>query len=178
MESEFIRDYVMYTAIFGMFSFVWFGWAQEDPRENWRKYIGIASGAALVVCLIGVYLSITHWGGATALSETGGYTVYLIVFYAQLLIAGGGVFLLYRKKNKEYVAPWIGFVVGIHFFFLVDVFSDPLLYILGAVMVIISLISPWMGRRLNVGSSAITGIGSGTILFCFAILGLLRYLLA
>jgi len=56
MELEYIRDYAMYTAIFGMFSFVWFGWAQENPGKNWRKYIGVSSGIALLVCLIGVYL--------------------------------------------------------------------------------------------------------------------------
>jgi hypothetical protein len=42
MEPEYIRDYVTYTAFLGMFSFVWFGWAQENPRENWRKYTGVA----------------------------------------------------------------------------------------------------------------------------------------
>lgn len=100
MELEYIRDYVMYTAIFGMFSFIWFGWAQENPRKNWRKYMGIASGIALLVCLIGVYLSVTNWEEATALSEMNALTTYIIVFYAQLIIGGLGAFLLTRKKKR------------------------------------------------------------------------------
>ncbi|WP_246197198.1 hypothetical protein [Cytobacillus depressus] len=178
MELEYIRDYVMYIAIFGMFSFVWFGWAQEKPRKNWRKYIGIASGIALLVCLFGVYLSVTHWDAATTLSEKDTFNSYLIVFYTEFFIAGLGAFLLIRSKKKDYVAPWIAFIVGVHFFWLVNIFKDPSLYILAVLMIAIAVISPWGSKRLGVASSAITGIGSGIALFCFAILGLIRYLLA
>jgi len=178
MEPEYIRDYAMYTAIFGMFSIVWFGWAQENPRKNWRKYIGAASGVALLVCLIGVYLSVTNWDAATALSEMDALTTYIIVFYAQLIIGGLGAFLLIRKKKKDYVAPWIAFIVGTHFFWLVNVFQDPGLYILAVLMIAIAGISPWLSKKMGVANSAITGIGSGTALFCFAILGLIRFLLA
>lgn len=177
MELEYIRDYAMYTAIFGMFSFVWFGWAQENPRKNWRKYIGIASGVSLLVCLIGVYLSVTNWEAATGLSEKDKFTNYLIVFYTEFFIAGLGAFLLIRYKKKDYVAPWIAFIVGTHFFWLESIFKDPSMYILAVLMIAIAIISPWLSKKLGVANSAITGIGSGTALFCFAILGLIRYLL-
>ena len=75
---EYIRDYAMYASIFGMFSFSWFGWAQENPRAGWRKYIGIASGIALLVCLLGVYLSVTNWNAPSALSEKSNFNSYLI----------------------------------------------------------------------------------------------------
>ncbi|QQK78375.1 hypothetical protein HUG15_16960 [Salicibibacter cibarius] len=175
---DYVRDYAMYTAIFGMFSLVWFGWAQENPRENWRKYIGIASGIALIVCLVGVYLSVTHWDAATTLSEMDALATYIIVFYAQLIIGGLGAFLLIRKKKKDYVASWIAFIVGAHFFWLVNVFQDASLYILAVLMIAIAGISPWLSKKMRVTNSAIIGIGSGTALFCFAILGLIRYLLA
>ncbi len=177
MELEYLRDYTMYAAIFGMFSFVWFGWAQENPRKHWRKYIGIASGIALLVCLLGVYLSVTHWNAATALSVMGSLTTYIIVFYAQLIIGGLGAFFLIRMKKKDYVAPWIAFIVGAHFFWLVNVFKDPSLYILAVLMIVIAVLSPWLSKKMSVANSAVTGIGSGTALFCFAVLGLIRYLL-
>jgi len=178
MELEYIRDYAMYTAVFGMFSVVWFGWAQENPRKNWRKYIGVASGISLLVCLIGVYLSVTHWNAATALSVEGSFTNYLIVFYTEFFIAGIGAFLLLRSKKGNYVAPWIGFIVGVHFFWLKNIFKDPSLFILAIFMIAIAVISPWLSNKMGVANSAITGIGSGTILFCFAMLGLIRFLLA
>lgn len=177
MELEYIRDYAMYAAIFGMFSFVWFGWAQENPRKNWRKYIGTASGFAMLITLLGIYLSVTNWDAASALSEEGNLTTYIIVFYAEFIIAGIGVFLLFRMKKRDLVAPWIAFIVGTHFFFLVDVFRDPSLYLLAVLLIIIAAVSPWLSKRMDVGSSAITGIGSGTVLFCFALLGLIRFLM-
>jgi|SRR5690625_768613 len=176
MELEYIRDYTMYAAVFGMFSFIWFGWAQEDPRKHWRKYIGVASGIALLVCLIGVYLSMIHWNASTALSEKESLTTYIIVFYAQFIIGGIGAFFLIRKKKRGYVAPWIAFVVGTHFFWLVDVFKDPSLYILAILMIVIAVLSPRISKKLDVANSAVTGIGSGMALFCFAVLGLIRYL--
>ncbi|MEI3614863.1 hypothetical protein [Pseudogracilibacillus sp. SO30301A] len=137
----------MYTAIFGMFSFVWFGWAQENPRKNWRKYIGVASGIALLVCLIGVYLSLTHWNSATILSEKDTFTNYLIVFYTEFIIAGLGAVLLIKKKKKAYVAPWVAFIVGTHFFWLVNIFKDPSLYILAVLMIGIAILSPWLSKN-------------------------------
>lgn len=168
----------MYTSIFGMFSFVWFGWAQENPRKSWRKYIGIASGLALVVCLIGVYLSITNWHERTALSNSSVFHNYLIFVFVEFLLAGIGAFLLIRLKKNDYVAPWIVLIVGTHFFWLKNIFNDFSLYILAVLLIGLAIISLWLSKKLNVANSAITGIGAGTVLFSFAILGLIRFLMA
>lgn len=167
----------MYTAIFGMFSFSWFGWAQENPRKSWRKYIGIASAFALFVCLIGVYLSITNWHERTALSNSTIVHNYLIFVLIEFLLAGTGAFLMIRLKKNDYVAPWIAFIVGIHFFWLKNIFNDFSLYILAVLLIGVAIISFWLSKKLNVANSAITGIGAGSVLFSFAILGLIRFLL-
>ncbi|MFF2888707.1 hypothetical protein [Paenibacillus sp. NPDC057967] len=172
---DYIRDYAMYASIFGMFSFVWFGWAQERPRSSWRPYLGIASGIALLVCLLGVYLSITNWSEPSALNDGATFTTYLITVYIEFFLAGLGAFLLIRKKQSDFVAPWIAFIVGIHFVGLVSVFDDPALYVLAALLVAAAIIAVYLAPRLQVARSAVTGIGSGTILFCFAILGLIRF---
>ncbi|EFU39300.1 hypothetical protein PVOR_26038 [Paenibacillus vortex V453] len=174
---EYIRDYAMYASIFGMFSMSWFGWAQENPRASWRKYLGIASGAALLVCLLGVYLSITNWDAPSALTDQTNFKNYLISVYVEFFLAGLGAFLLIRKKRKDYVAPWIAFIVGIHFIGLSRVFDDPSLYVLAALLVAISIISLFVSPKLRVANSAITGIGSGVVLFAFAVLGLVRFFL-
>ena len=167
---EYLRDYCMYTAIFGFFSFVWFGWAQENPRPSWRKYLGIAAGVAFIVCLIGVYLSVTNWHSPSVLSDSKAFRQYLIFFYA-------GAFLLIKKKWSHFIAPWVAFIVGIHFLGLKHVFQDFSLYILAILLVTISIIALFISQKLKVANSAITGIGAGTVLFAFAILGLIRYLL-
>ncbi|MDQ0273746.1 hypothetical protein [Cytobacillus purgationiresistens] len=132
----------------------------------------------MLVCLIGVYLSVVHWDAATTLAEMNTFTSYLIVFYTEFFVAGIGSFLLIRSTKRDYVSPWIALIVGTHFFFLVNIFKDTSLYVLAILMIVIAVLSPWLSRKVKVASSAITGIGSGTVLFCFAILGLLRYLLS
>ncbi|MBE9915517.1 hypothetical protein G8C92_15970 [Paenibacillus donghaensis] len=173
---DYIRDYAMYASIFGMFSFCWFGWAQENPRQSWRKYLGMASGAALLLCLAGVYLSVTNWHAASALSETKAFSTYLFTVYIEFIVAGIGAFVLIKRKLKNYVAPWIAFIVGIHFIGLTKVFDDSSLYILAALLVAVSVLSLWISPRLQVANSAVTGIGAGTVLFIFALLGFIRYL--
>ncbi|WP_238357801.1 hypothetical protein [Cohnella zeiphila] len=129
---EYARDYVMYASIFGMFSFSWFGWAQENPRASWRKYLGIASGIALLVCLFGVFLSIRNWDAPSALSASTSFRQYLISVYAEIFLAGAGAGWLILQKRKDFIAPWIAFIVGIPFISLAGVFEDPSLYLLAA----------------------------------------------
>ncbi|CAG9623085.1 hypothetical protein [Sutcliffiella rhizosphaerae] len=175
---EYIRDYAMYTAIFGFFSFSWFGWAQENPKKSWRLYIGIASGVALLISLVGIYLSVTHWNSATALSDPGVFRNYLIFVVIEFLLAGIGAAGLLKTKRQDYVAPWIAFIVGIHFIWLKDIFQDASLYILAILLIGVSVGSLFIAKKLHVANSAITGIGSGIVLFGFAMYGLIRFLLA
>lgn len=175
---DFVRDYAMYASIFGMFSFSWFGWAQENPKSSWRKYIGIASGVSLLVCLIGVYLSVTNWDAPSVLNDKNSFDNYLISVYIELFLAGAGASILLKCKYNDYVAPWIAFIVGIHFISLKSVFNDFSLYLLAALLVAVSIASLFISKKLNVANSAITGMGAGTILFAFALLGLIRYLLS
>jgi len=172
---EYIRDYCMYAAIFGFFSFVWFGWAQEKPRPGWRVYLGIASGISFLVCLFGVYLSVKNWNAPSALSDADSYRQYLIFFYLEIILAAAGAFVLMRKKRGQFVAPWVAFIVGVHFIGLKTVFEDFSLYLLAALLIGVSVIAIFVSPKLKVAYSAITGIGSGTALFAFAILGLVRY---
>lgn len=172
---EFIRDYTMYAAILGFFSLSWFGWAQEKPRESWRKYLAIASGISLIVCLTGVYLSIQNWDAPSALSETDAYQTYLITVYVEFFLAGAGAAFLLLRKLGNYVAPWVAFIVGVHFIGLVPVFQDRSLYVLAAFLISDAIASLSISRKLNVANSAITGIGAGISLLIFAVIGLIRY---
>jgi hypothetical protein len=95
---------------------------------------------------------------------------------SEFVLGGAGAFVLIRKKLKAYVAPWIAFIVGIHFISLKSVFDDPSLWLLAALMVAVSIIAVRVAPKLQVANSAITGIGAGTVLFGYAILGLIRFM--
>ncbi|MFD2210097.1 hypothetical protein ACFSMW_10245 [Virgibacillus halophilus] len=173
----FLRDCVMYMAIFGIFSVTWFGWAQENPKKSWRKYLGLAAVAGLLVGSAGIYLSVVNWHEPTALADVSTYKSYLFFVYLEFFLAGIGALILIKRKKAAYVAPWVAFVVGIHFFWLKPIFADAALYILAIILILVSITSLWISKKLDVAASAITGIGAGTALFCFAILGLVRYLM-
>ncbi|GAA3407859.1 hypothetical protein ACFFNY_11550 [Paenibacillus hodogayensis] len=175
---DYVRDYAMYAAIFGIFGFSWFGWAQENPRASWRKWLGIASAAPFLVGLAGIYWSVTHWHERTALAEAGAFRAYLTFVFAEVLLAAVGAFLFIRFKRKDYIAPWIAFIVGVHFFWLKSVFQDTSLYALAILLIGVSVLSPIAAKKWQVANSAITGIGAGTVLFGFAISGAVRFLLA
>jgi hypothetical protein len=130
---------------------------------------------SLLVGLSGVYLSVLNWNNPSALSEDHSYNTYLIIFYIEIFLSGAGAFLLIKKKLGNYVAPWIAFIVGVHFIALKGVFQDPSLYILAALLILISISSFNVSKRFGVANSAITGIGAGSVLLVFALLGLVRY---
>ncbi len=175
---DYIRDYAMYAAIFGFFSFIWFGWAQEKPRPKWRLPIGIGIGFALLICAFGVYLSIMNWNADSALREASSFKTYLITFYVELILAGVGAFVLTRLKKKKYIASWVLLIVGIHFISLKNVFKDPYLLVLAVLLIVVSVVSIFLSPKLQVANSAIAGIGAGVVLLCFALLGMVRFLVA
>lgn len=64
---------------------------------------------------------------------------------------------IFGMFSMSWLAPWIAFMVGVHFIGLSSVFADPSLYVLVAVSILSLFVSP----KLQVANSAITGIGSG-----------------
>ncbi|WP_028775799.1 hypothetical protein [Shimazuella kribbensis] len=174
---EYIRDYVMYASVFGVFGFSWFGWAQENPPKKWRIPLGIGSGISFIIGLIGIYLSIQNWDESSALSRDGAYSSYLTFVIIEVILAAIGGILLTRYKKQSFIAPWICFVVGVHFIWLKAVFLDASLYLLAILMIGISLLSIYFSKRTSISNSALTGAGAGFVLLCFAISGLIRYFL-
>ncbi|MFT8470130.1 MAG: hypothetical protein ABF661_04235 [Oenococcus sp.] len=172
---NFIRDHTMYAAIFGFFAFVWFGWAQENPRPEWRWWLAILSIVALGIAIWGGILSVYHWHDASALSEGKNFVWYLIFFYAELLFAVIGVILLVYLKQMSWTVVWVSAVVAIHFIALAFVFQDSGLFILAAAMLLITLLAHPIATYFQVANSAITGIGNGSLLIIFAVRGLILF---
>lgn len=173
--EEYIRDYAMAVAIYGMFSVVWFGWAQENPPKAWRKYIGIVSGLGVIICAAGIYLSINNWETSSVLDEPGAMNYYLIFVLIEFLIGAIGSILLFRYKKGHLTAPWIAFIIGVHFFGLRYVFDDFSMHILGVLITALSLMSLKISKRLEVSNSAVTGIGAGGVLLAFSLFNLVRF---
>lgn len=169
------RDYLMYTAIFGFFSFCWFGWAQEAPKERWRWSLGIGSAVGLILGILGGILSYLHWHDASALSDKGDFKWYLIFSISEIVLAIVGAILLLSIQKSNWVSAWVSFIVAIHFIGLAFVFDDKSLFLLAGLMLIVTSSSIPLSTHFKVAPSAILGIGNGTCLLLFSLLGLIRF---
>ncbi len=172
METDFIRDHLMYAVIFGFFGFSWFGWAQESPPKSWSLYLGFASAMSLLIALVAGYLAFTHWAGATALTAPGAYEKFGIIVGIELLSSLLGAGILIWLKRPEYVALWIAFVVGVHFIPLALVFQDKALYALAALLATTPLLAIFISNRTSVSAATLSCVGAGSLMVVFAIRGL------
>lgn len=173
---DYPRDYLMYTAIFGIFGFCWFGWAQEAPKEEWRLWLGIASAACLIIGTAGGILSYLHWHDASILNNKSDFKWYLIFFVSEIVLAVLGAILLLLMQKNNWVSVWVSLIVAIHFIGLKFVFNDLSLFILAILMLIATIVSVPLSAYFKVAPSAVLGIGNGACLLLFSLSGLIRFL--
>ncbi|MDN6640911.1 MAG: hypothetical protein L0L10_09030 [Tetragenococcus sp.] len=175
---EYLRDIATSVVIYGFFGFVWFGWALEGPKESWKKYLGVACGTSLLIGLFGIYLVFNYQEEASVLTEKGLSSWYYIIVIIEFLLGGVVAYLLYRKQLENYIAPWICLVVGVHFSPLAFIFQEPTMHILAILFIVTSIITVKRSKTITYKASAITGIGAGSTLLCFALFNIIRLLLA
>jgi hypothetical protein len=171
MPIELTRDFAMYAAVFGFFGLSWFGWAQENPPKSWRVPLGIGSAISLLIAAAGIYLAVTHWSDATALDRNASRTFGIIVGI-EFATAGIGAGLLAWRNKKQYIAPWVAFVVGAHFLPLVWVFQDNWLYLLAGLAMAAPVLAVFLAKKMKVEISAVTGALMGVVLVVFGLRGL------
>jgi hypothetical protein len=162
----------MVGAIFGFFAAAWFGWAQEDPPSRWKPWLIAGSVGGLLVAVAGGITAWRNWSTGSAF-DADTSPVFGVIVAIEVLLAGGGAFLLSRGGRKELVAPWVALVVGLHFFPMAPLLGIPLLYVVGALVSIAALISVPLARSRAITVSAVTEALCGSVLLAAAILALL-----
>ena len=68
----FVRDYLMVGVVFGMASFAWFGWGQEDPPRAWRTVLGIGSALGAALALASGFFAWQNWSWSSPPSSRSG----------------------------------------------------------------------------------------------------------
>ena len=162
MLTEFVRDHAFTIAWFGLMSFVWFGWGQEDPPRGVRGWLG--AGSVLGIALAGVfgYLVFRRWGDGSALE--GRYAWFGVAVGLEVLLAAVGGLVLARSGRGRWMAWWVALVVALHFIPLAFFLRDPSLAVVGFIqgvglLVLVRplkantrptsrLVGPWMGATL------------------------------
>lgn len=136
------RDLVMIGAVFGLAAFIWSGWAQEAPPKStvFRFVLAALSLAGLALAVPSIITAIGHWSEASAFTAgTFTFTLYLIVFWAEVVIGTVACFFALRAGQAEIIAPLILAVVGIHFFALALVFGQHVLHVAGLALTAVAV---------------------------------------
>lgn len=168
MTTEFLRDHAFTTAWFGLMTFVWLGWAQEDPGPVRRWLLGV--GSVVGIALAGGFgvLVARHWDTPSALD--GRYAWMGVVVAAEVVAAGVGCWLLARRGAGRWMAWWVGLVVALHFLPLAALLDHGAIAVVGVIQSIglvgalprlrsvawptSRAVGPWMGGTLLAASLA------------------------
>ncbi|AYW47906.1 MULTISPECIES: hypothetical protein [Tetragenococcus] len=175
---DYLRDIATSVVIYSFFAFVWFGWALEGPKRSWKKYLVIACTTSFLLGVLGIYLIFNYQDEASVLTANGLSTWYYIIVIIEFFIGGIGAHLLYNKKLDSYISPWICLIVGIHFSPLAFIFQEPTMHLLALLFVATSIVTIKRMKVISYRASAITGLGAGSILLCFALFNIIRLFIA
>ena len=173
MTAEFTRDAAMTAAVFGFFTMAWFGWAQEDPPQRWRKWLVAGSVLAALIVVAAGLLAWSVWNTGTALDADTARR-FGIVVGVEFGLAGAGAGLLTWHGRKELVPVWIALMVGVHFLPLAALLRYPLLYLVATVVTIVAAAAVPVARRSSLPVSAVNGVGVGTTLLTAATFALVE----
>ncbi len=168
MDASLTRDLLMTAAIFGLFAFVWFGWAQEAPPAGARLPLGIGAGIGGLLAIGFGILSAMNWDAPTALDPDGsGFRTYLIIIGVEVVIVVAGGIGLALSRWKRFVPVWVLLVVGLHFFALAPVLEMPALNIL-ACLLVAAVAATMALARSDYQPSFVAGALAGPILLVFS----------
>lgn len=177
MTAEFVRDAAMLTVIFGFFGMAWFGWAQEAPPKKARAMLGVGSVLSIALAVVGGLFAWQHWNDGSAIDADTGPRFGIIVG-VEVAFAGIGSGILAWRKKSEFIAPWVAFVVGVHFIPLATMLRLPLLFPAAVLVVLAAWASVRLARARDVTVSYMTGLLTGSSLLLFAAISLLQALTA
>ena len=175
MLTEFVRDHSFTIAWFGLMTFVWLGWSQEDPKPWLRPILGVGSALGLGLSIWFGILTSRGWFGATALE--GQYAWMGVLVAAEFLVAGAGALVLARRKQGRWIAWWVAVVVALHFLPLGILLQDATVLALGVAQAIaLAAVVPIL-RRVDDRSSRVVGPLMGFSLLGYALVSALVFLL-
>ncbi|SCG14808.1 hypothetical protein GA0070610_1023 [Micromonospora echinofusca] len=173
LEFQSRRQAGLAALYLGVFATIWFSVpAAEQPL---RAVLVVASGAALVTAVVGaVVVARSRATAADVARDRAADRRYLLIVLAEFAAAGLGAVLLALVGWSEFIPVLICAVVGLHFFPLVPVLRDPVLWLLGAAMCVVALAGLVSALATAVSAGLVVGTGAGLLLLAYAVLVLLR----
>jgi hypothetical protein len=165
-----IREAAASVAVFAFFASVWFGWAQDKPPQAWRVPLALASVGSVLVAAVGGVLTWRHWSDPSVFDLDGKTTgqAFGVIVVIEIALAVAGAVILSRTGWSQLTPSWIAFVVGVHFVPLASLLEYPLLYPVALAVVVVAVAAVPLARSRDLAISAVTGVGTGSVLLLAA----------
>ncbi|SDT74908.1 hypothetical protein SAMN04489716_7133 [Actinoplanes derwentensis] len=161
------------TALYlGIFAALWLSVPETDPQLG--PFLVAGSIVALLTAGAGGALVIRSRADGPFPRDTVADRKYLVIFAAELAAAGFGAMLLAVTHRGEYIPVLAAFVVGVHFWPLAPVLTDPALKVLAVLVCLAALAGLIAGLVSSVMPGEVVGAGVGVLLLGYALGALLR----
>jgi len=130
---------------------------------------------SITVAVAGGLLGWQHWSDGTVFGPETSRN-FGIVVGIEFGLAGLGAIVLALRKHKEFIAPWVAFVVGVHLFPVAVILHYPLIHAVGALVTVASLLAVPLARSRSWAISFATGLLTGPALLAGALYSLVSAL--
>lgn len=157
------------VAIDGWFALAWFGWGQAAAPSWLVAPLAAGSGLAALLAVAGVLLARRSAGRLPAMSDPAVRRRYGVIVGAEFGLLGAGAAVLGATGQYRWVAAWVCFGVGVHFFPLTTTLQNASLRPLGVLLVAVAAAALVTGLATKVAPSTITGPGAGLCLLSFGL---------
>lgn len=175
MLTDFLLNHSFTIAWFGLMTFVWLGWSQEDPAKGMRPFLGIGSAIGLTLSILFGIMTQQNWGGPSALE--GKYHLFGILVLVEVVLAVAGVLVLRHRKQGRWMAWWVALVVALHFVPLgLVLLNDVSVAVLGVLQTIALLAVIPTIRKAEYRSARVVGPLMGFSLLAYAIASAIVFL--
>lgn len=163
------RDRGVTVAVEGFFAFVWFGWGQAAAPSWLAAPLALGTGLAALLTVAGVVVTKRSAGRLRVMADPVVRRRYSVIVGVEFGLLGAGAAVLAATGQYRWIAVWICFGVGVHFFPLASTLDNRSLRLLGVLLAAVAAAALAAGLASATAPSTVTGAGAGLCLLAFGV---------
>jgi hypothetical protein len=167
------RDRGVTVTVEGFFAFVWFGWGQAAAPSWLVVPLAVGTGLAVLLTVAGVVVTKRSAGRLRVMADPVARRRYGLIVGLEFGVLGAGAAVLGATGQYRWIAVWICFGVGLHFFPLATTLDNRSLRLLGGLLVAVAAVALTVGLASATAPSTVTVVGAGLCLLAFGLTTLL-----
>ena len=133
----------------------------------------MGTGLAVLLTVAGVVVTKWSAGRLRVMADPVARRRYSIIVGLEFGLLGAGAAVLGATGQYRWIAVWICFGVGVHFFPLATTLANRSLRLLGVLLVVVAAAALTAGLASATAPSTVTGAGAGLCLLAFGLATLL-----